>query len=174
MKNDYLYSLQSGAKINISDGSCPERIVTVTGHTDSIYKAFKLICNKFEEVSLTQNKNPPLRKATSDLRSRGEIGHKLVLASLLLLSPLTSHGQTQFSYSATTSDGREELEGRLYFLLSNEFPFLHKPEKEKVHRMYYYRVSSKNVLSRTSSSRTSSNLQVNNGRTLPLLCIHVL
>ena len=87
VKNDYLYSLQSGAKINISDGSCPERIVTVTGHTDSIYKAFKLICNKFEEVSLTQNKNPPLRKATSDLRSRGEIGHKLVLASLLL-SPL--------------------------------------------------------------------------------------
>ena len=62
MKNDYLYSLQSGAKINISDGSCPERIVTVTGHTDSIYKAFKLICNKFEEVSLTQNKNPPLEK----------------------------------------------------------------------------------------------------------------
>ena len=50
VKNDYLYSLQSGAKINISDGSCPERIVTVTGHTDSIYKAFKLICNKFEEV----------------------------------------------------------------------------------------------------------------------------
>merc|ERR1712088_766046 len=40
---------ESGAKINISDGSCPERIVTVTGHTDSIYKAFKLICNKFEE-----------------------------------------------------------------------------------------------------------------------------
>jgi transcription antitermination factor NusA-like protein len=40
---------ESGAKINISDGSCPERIVTVTGHTDAIYKAFKLICNKFEE-----------------------------------------------------------------------------------------------------------------------------
>ena len=80
---------------------------------------------------LNSKKNPPLRKATSDLRSRGEIGHKLVLASLLLLSPLTSHGQTQFSYSATTSDGREELEGRLYFLLSNEFPFLHKPEKRE-------------------------------------------
>ena len=43
--------LQSGAKINISDGSCPERIVTVTGSTDAIYKAFTLICNKFEEVS---------------------------------------------------------------------------------------------------------------------------
>ena len=41
---------QSGAKINISDGSCPERIVTVTGNTESIFKAFTLICNKFEEV----------------------------------------------------------------------------------------------------------------------------
>ncbi|XP_042211618.1 poly(rC)-binding protein 3-like isoform X3 [Homarus americanus] len=40
---------ESGAKINISDGSCPERIVTVTGNTDSIFTAFKLICAKFEE-----------------------------------------------------------------------------------------------------------------------------
>jgi len=40
---------ESGAKINISDGSYPERIVTVTGNTDAIYKAFTLICNKFEE-----------------------------------------------------------------------------------------------------------------------------
>jgi len=40
---------ESGAKINISDGSCPERIVTVTGNTESIFKAFTLICNKFEE-----------------------------------------------------------------------------------------------------------------------------
>ena len=40
---------QSGAKINISDGSCPERIVTVTGNTESIFKAFTLICNKFDE-----------------------------------------------------------------------------------------------------------------------------
>ena len=40
---------QSGAKINISDGSCPERIVTVTGPTNSIFKAFTLICKKFEE-----------------------------------------------------------------------------------------------------------------------------
>ena len=47
---------QSGAKINISDGSCPERIVTVTGNTESIFKAFTLICNKFEEVSFLQPK----------------------------------------------------------------------------------------------------------------------
>uniref|UniRef100_T1KBT4 K Homology domain-containing protein n=2 Tax=Tetranychus urticae TaxID=32264 RepID=T1KBT4_TETUR len=41
---------ESGAKINISDGSCPERIVTVTGSTESILKAFSLIGRKFEEI----------------------------------------------------------------------------------------------------------------------------
>ncbi|CAH1102068.1 unnamed protein product [Psylliodes chrysocephalus] len=40
---------ESGAKINISDGSCPERIVTVIGTTSAIFKAFTLICKKFEE-----------------------------------------------------------------------------------------------------------------------------
>ncbi|XP_021345123.1 poly(rC)-binding protein 3-like isoform X14 [Mizuhopecten yessoensis] len=39
----------SGAKINISDGSCPERIVTITGSTECIHKAFTMICKKFEE-----------------------------------------------------------------------------------------------------------------------------
>ncbi|XP_077483467.1 poly(rC)-binding protein mub isoform X3 [Amblyomma americanum] len=41
---------ESGAKINISDGSCPERIVTVTGSTEAILKAFSLIARKFEEM----------------------------------------------------------------------------------------------------------------------------
>lgn len=40
---------ESGAKINISDGSCPERIVTITGSLDSINRAFTMICKKFEE-----------------------------------------------------------------------------------------------------------------------------
>jgi polyribonucleotide nucleotidyltransferase len=40
---------ESGAKINISDSSCPERIVTVTGTTDQIFKAFNMICKKFED-----------------------------------------------------------------------------------------------------------------------------
>lgn len=40
---------ESGAKINISDSSCPERIVTVTGTTDAIFKAFTMICKKFED-----------------------------------------------------------------------------------------------------------------------------
>ncbi|KAH8274242.1 hypothetical protein KR026_001165 [Drosophila bipectinata] len=42
-------SPQSGAKINISDGSCPERIVTVSGTTNAIFSAFTLITKKFEE-----------------------------------------------------------------------------------------------------------------------------
>ncbi|XP_050405525.1 poly(rC)-binding protein 3 isoform X2 [Patella vulgata] len=40
---------ESGAKINISDGSCPERIVTTTGSTENIHKAFTMISKKFEE-----------------------------------------------------------------------------------------------------------------------------
>lgn len=57
------YVFQSGAKINISDSSCPERIVTVTGTTDQIFKAFSMICKKFEDVrtSLTIHQtNPPI------------------------------------------------------------------------------------------------------------------
>ncbi|XP_054731705.1 poly(rC)-binding protein 3 isoform X6 [Anastrepha obliqua] len=42
---------ESGAKINISDGSCPERIVTVSGTTSAIFSAFTLITKKFEEFS---------------------------------------------------------------------------------------------------------------------------
>ena len=61
------FLLQSGAKINISDGSCPERIVTVTGNTDSIYKAFTLICNKFEEVGKRSQKFSSI--------SHGQIGN---------------------------------------------------------------------------------------------------
>ncbi|CCD73932.1 K Homology domain-containing protein [Caenorhabditis elegans] len=43
---------ESGAKINISDGSCPERIVTITGTLGVIGKAFNMVCNKFEEDML--------------------------------------------------------------------------------------------------------------------------
>ncbi|XP_072338008.1 poly(rC)-binding protein 3 isoform X11 [Scyliorhinus torazame] len=40
---------ESGARINISEGNCPERIVTITGPTDAIFKAFAMIAFKFEE-----------------------------------------------------------------------------------------------------------------------------
>lgn len=44
------YDVQSAARINISEGNCPERIVTITGPTDAIFKAFAMIAYKFEEV----------------------------------------------------------------------------------------------------------------------------
>merc|ERR550539_405506 len=40
---------ESGAKIHISDGSCPERVITVTGTTHAIFKAYTLICKKIED-----------------------------------------------------------------------------------------------------------------------------
>ncbi|XP_029135596.1 poly(rC)-binding protein 3 isoform X2 [Labrus bergylta] len=40
---------ESGARINISEGSSPERIVTITGPTEGIFRAFSMIAQKFEE-----------------------------------------------------------------------------------------------------------------------------
>lgn len=42
--------MQSGARINISEGNCPERIITLAGPTTSIFKAFSMIIEKLEEV----------------------------------------------------------------------------------------------------------------------------
>ncbi|NXY52626.1 PCBP2 protein, partial [Callaeas wilsoni] len=42
-------SLQSGARINISEGNCPERIITLAGPTNAIFKAFAMIIDKLEE-----------------------------------------------------------------------------------------------------------------------------
>ena len=42
---------ESGCKINISDGSTPERLITMTGTVNVITKAYDLICKKFDEVS---------------------------------------------------------------------------------------------------------------------------
>ncbi|XP_076872125.1 poly(rC)-binding protein 3 isoform X4 [Brachyhypopomus gauderio] len=40
---------ESSARINISEGTCPERIVTITGPADAIFKAFAMIAYKFED-----------------------------------------------------------------------------------------------------------------------------
>ncbi|XP_036007647.1 poly(rC)-binding protein 4 isoform X1 [Fundulus heteroclitus] len=40
---------ESGARINISEGSCPERIITITGPTDCVFRAFTMITFKLEE-----------------------------------------------------------------------------------------------------------------------------
>ncbi|XP_048872300.1 poly(rC)-binding protein 4-like [Brienomyrus brachyistius] len=40
---------ESSARVNISEGSCPERIVTITGPTECVLRAFAMITLKLEE-----------------------------------------------------------------------------------------------------------------------------
>ncbi|XP_039626749.1 poly(rC)-binding protein 4 isoform X2 [Polypterus senegalus] len=40
---------ESSARINISEGSCPERIITITGSTDAVFRAFTMITLKLQE-----------------------------------------------------------------------------------------------------------------------------
>uniref|UniRef100_A0A2K5DC80 K Homology domain-containing protein n=1 Tax=Aotus nancymaae TaxID=37293 RepID=A0A2K5DC80_AOTNA len=40
---------ESGARFNISEGNYPKRIITLTGPTDAIFKAFAMIIDKLEE-----------------------------------------------------------------------------------------------------------------------------
>ncbi|XP_036389012.1 poly(rC)-binding protein 4-like [Megalops cyprinoides] len=57
---------ESGARVNISEGSCPERIITITGATDCVYRAFSMITCKLEEdltalvASSTITSKPPV------------------------------------------------------------------------------------------------------------------
>ncbi|XP_052007511.1 poly(rC)-binding protein 3-like isoform X2 [Xyrauchen texanus] len=57
---------ESGARINISDGSSPERIITITGASEVIFKAFAMIAEKFEEdilasmINSTVASRPPV------------------------------------------------------------------------------------------------------------------
>lgn len=55
----------SGAKINVSDSSCPDRIVTLAGTLDEVYNAFSMICSKFEEQILQVNFNSGTINTTS-------------------------------------------------------------------------------------------------------------
>ncbi|CAF1310340.1 unnamed protein product [Adineta steineri] len=52
---------ESGARINISDGTTPERIVTMVGTIDTLSKAFDMICQKFEDdLKQTCTTIPPI------------------------------------------------------------------------------------------------------------------
>uniref|UniRef100_A0A7N6FIB4 K Homology domain-containing protein n=1 Tax=Anabas testudineus TaxID=64144 RepID=A0A7N6FIB4_ANATE len=44
-----IHLLSSSARINISEGSCPERIITITGPADCVFRAFTMITFKLEE-----------------------------------------------------------------------------------------------------------------------------
>lgn len=41
---------QSSARITISEGSCPERITTITGSTAAVFHAVSMIAFKLDEV----------------------------------------------------------------------------------------------------------------------------
>uniref|UniRef100_A0A7N6FJ00 K Homology domain-containing protein n=1 Tax=Anabas testudineus TaxID=64144 RepID=A0A7N6FJ00_ANATE len=47
--NPSLLLHHSSARINISEGSCPERIITITGPADCVFRAFTMITFKLEE-----------------------------------------------------------------------------------------------------------------------------
>ncbi|CAF3267364.1 unnamed protein product [Rotaria socialis] len=52
---------ESGARINISDGTTPERIVTMVGTIETLSKAFGMICQKFEDdLKQTCTMIPPI------------------------------------------------------------------------------------------------------------------
>jgi len=81
---------ESGAKIHISDGSVPERIVTVTGSTDAILKSFNLIAKKFEEDGPEKNSGESSGKSSS--ASSSSSSQKSGGVSLKLVVPASQCG----------------------------------------------------------------------------------
>lgn len=73
----------SGAKINVSDSSCPDRIVTLAGTLDEVFNAFSMICSKFEEQLLQVN---PSSSAGSNANPSSPITSANNSNSSLLLS----------------------------------------------------------------------------------------
>ncbi|XP_061113769.1 poly(rC)-binding protein 2-like isoform X1 [Conger conger] len=60
---------ESGARINISEGNCPERIITLAGPTTAIFKAFSMIIEKLEEdISSSMTNSPATSKPPVTLR----------------------------------------------------------------------------------------------------------
>ncbi|XP_034545512.1 poly(rC)-binding protein 4-like [Notolabrus celidotus] len=63
---------ESGARINISEGSCPERIITISGPTECVFRAFTMITVKLEEDLLAL-------LANSSLSSKAPVSLRLVI-----------------------------------------------------------------------------------------------
>lgn len=70
----------SGAKINVSDSSCPDRIVTLSGMLDEVYNALSMICSKLEEQSLKVNSGSLNIKPASSFSNSGT-RHSLLLGN---------------------------------------------------------------------------------------------
>ncbi|THD27718.1 Poly(rC)-binding protein 2 [Fasciola hepatica] len=90
-----LMSGKSGARINISDGSSPERIVTITGTTDQIFVAFSLMSQKFED------------DFTQGLLRMGDDGLTCPPVTLRLLVPATQCGSIIGKGGSRIKDVRE-------------------------------------------------------------------
>ncbi|XP_030199810.1 poly(rC)-binding protein 3 isoform X2 [Gadus morhua] len=70
---------ESSARINISEGNCPERIVTITGPTDAIFKAFAMIAYKFEEQTDDWQKDIINSMSNSPATSKPPVTLRLVV-----------------------------------------------------------------------------------------------
>ncbi|ESN92398.1 hypothetical protein HELRODRAFT_142823, partial [Helobdella robusta] len=68
---------KTGARINISDATSPERLVSVTGSLGQIVATFKLVCCRFEED--LQQLNAVL--GGSEI-SRHQVGLRLILPAI--------------------------------------------------------------------------------------------
>jgi len=94
---------ESGAKIHISDGSVPERIVTVTGSTDAILKSFTLISKKFEEDGPEKNGESSGKSSSASTSSKsGSSG-----VSLKLVVPASQCGSLIGKGGSKIKDIRE-------------------------------------------------------------------
>lgn len=83
----------SGAKINVSDSSCQDRIVTLAGNLDEVYNAFTMICSKFEEQILQSNSGSASinnTSSTSPLSNTSDGGGNIILggSSSSVMDPL--------------------------------------------------------------------------------------
>ena len=83
---------ESGSKIHISDGSVPERIVTVTGQTESIFKSFNLICKKLEDEGPTGSHKSDSGSHKSDSESASGSSNKNGSVTLRLIVPASQCG----------------------------------------------------------------------------------
>ncbi|CAB1434402.1 unnamed protein product [Pleuronectes platessa] len=78
---------QSSARINISEGSCPERIITITGPTDCVFRAFTMITFKLEE---RPGEEEEIQRTVDGRRKDFKYGMKTDLSALVANGTVTS------------------------------------------------------------------------------------
>ncbi|KAL4687664.1 hypothetical protein H8959_019792 [Pygathrix nigripes] len=75
---------ERGARINISEGNCPERIITLAGPTNAIFKAFAMIIDKLEEdISSSMTNSTAASRPPVTLRLVVPASHRPALRSSL-------------------------------------------------------------------------------------------